>query len=98
MSTQNETTSQNLLTGLSALGGLGLTMMILAPAVGVVDMNIDSNTVGLIVLTGFLMLASAITGWFFIVQPHKHFDDINIPAEADHGHGHDEEADDAAQH
>lgn len=77
----------NLLVGLSTVGGIGITAVVIALGIGVIQgTNAESSVVGLLVLTGFAMLVFAIGGWFIHVQPHKHFDDINKPLEDDH-HG-----------
>lgn len=82
------------------LGGLGITLIVGALILGVADPNAPSNVIGLVVLTGFLCLGSAIAAWIGVVQPHKHFDDINVPLyhghEAHHaGHADEHPAEDA---
>lgn len=98
MSDHNSQMNQSLLTGLAMTGGLGMTIMIVAAGIGVADSAIDSQLIGLFVLIGFLILMTAILAWFFVVQPHRAFDDIDIPAPDDHGHSHPEETHDAAGH
>jgi hypothetical protein len=76
--------------GLSMTAGLGLTLMIVALGIGVVQGDsANSTAIGLAFLAGLALLVMGFFGWFGVVQPHKHFDDINVPMEADH-HGHDE--------
>lgn len=94
MSGENKETQHNLQTGmvlgLSMTAGLGLTLMILALALGVVQgESADSRAVGLLFLTGLFLLLGGIAGWFGVVQPQKHFDDINVPQ--DNGHDHENE-------
>lgn len=84
--TSAHTTGNNSITlGFSLLGGLGMTLMILGAAIGVIGgANADSALVGLFVLSGFLMLATGIGAWLATVRPWEHFDNINEP----HYHGH----------
>lgn len=78
--------SESVTLGLSGLGGLGITIMIVAAGVGVIDPSIDSDLIGFWVVMGLFMLIGAIVAWFFVVQPHKNFDDINQPLVEEH-HG-----------
>lgn len=80
--------AKSLLTGLSMIGGLGILLITLAAAFGVVNPEADSSVIGLTALGGAALLVVSIGGWFIAVQPHKHFDDINQPLY--HGHHHDE--------
>ncbi|MCU0511733.1 MAG: AtpZ/AtpI family protein [Anaerolineae bacterium] len=81
--------------GLAMAGGLGITLIVVGLALGVLDATLNSSTIGLLILTGFAFLVGAIAAWFGVVQPQKHFDDINVPKY--HGHAHHEPAaDDAA--
>lgn len=84
--TSEETTliHPNILTGLSFAGGIGLLTIFITLGIAVVTPPEDPRIVGLFVLAGALILVAAILGWFFVVQPHKHFDDINEPLEAEH--------------
>jgi hypothetical protein len=88
MSTDTNTpnTNQSLITWLAMLGGLGITLMVGAIAIGSVDANANSTAIGLAILTGLLCLFGAIATWIAVVQPHKHFDDINVAQY--HGHEH----------
>ncbi len=86
--------NQNLLVGLSMLGGLGITIMVVAAAIGVVVTDVDSGVVGLSVLVGAALLVASIGGWIIAERPHEHFDDINVPQYT--GHHHDEEHGDDA--
>jgi sugar phosphate permease len=97
MSTDTNTpnTNQSLITALAMLGGLGITLMVGAAAIGSVDANANSTAIGLALLTGLLCLLGAIATWFAVVQPHKHFDDINVAQYHGHEH-HDTHADDHA--
>jgi len=91
--TQHTQPDPSLIRGLAMVGGLGLTLIVIALGFGVVGgEQANSNLVGLGVLSGALILLVAIVAWFGVVQPHKHFDDINQPLEDDHGHGHAEDA------
>ena len=75
-----------LLTWLSALGGGGIVVMMIAAAIGVINPQIDSGLIGLIVLGGAAALLMAIAGWTITVQPYKNFDDINQPLYGGHQH------------
>jgi hypothetical protein len=82
--------SQGLLTGLAMIGGLGITLVVLALGLGAAGvLPAEDNTVGLGVLLGLLLLVFAIGGWLISVQPFRHFDDIDVPAPDEH-HGHDD--------
>lgn len=79
-------TGQNSLTlGLSLLSGLGVTLMILAAALGVTGS--DPETMGLLFVGGLALLIVGAVAWAGVVQPWAHFDDINVPAPDEH-HGH----------
>ncbi len=75
-----------IISGLAMTGGAGITLAMLALSIGVIDPTADSRVIGLAVLAGVLALTSAIVAWFFVVQPHKHFDDINVPQYTGHHH------------
>lgn len=92
---QTNEVSQSLLIGLSMLGGIGITLMVVAAGVGVVQAEADAGQVGTYVLLGAGLLVMAIAGWFVAVQPHKNFDDINVPLYT--GHHHDEHEDDHSE-
>ncbi len=83
-----EETKQNdlLLTWLSALGGGGIVVMMLAAGIGVINPEIDSSLIGLAVLAGAAALLMSIGGWTITVQPYKNFDDINQPLYSGHQH------------
>ncbi|MGJ3238270.1 MAG: hypothetical protein ACFE0Q_06150 [Anaerolineae bacterium] len=85
----NEQNNENTLTILAMVGGLGITMMLVAAGIGVVWENADSGLIGLIVLIGAGLLVAAIGGWVIVVRPHEHIDDINQPMY--HGHHHDDD-------
>lgn len=80
--------SQLTLYGLAMVGGLGITMMIVAATVGVIGgTELDAaatNLVGLGVVAGLLLLITAIGFWLGLVRPFENFDDINVPAEPEH--------------
>ncbi len=82
--------SPGLLTGLSMVGGLGIVLVVVALALGAAaGDNADANAVGIATVLGLLLLLTAIGGWVITVQPHRRFDDINVPVEAE-PHHHDE--------
>ena len=71
------------------VGGLGITLIIVAVTAGAINGEIaNSSLISLAVISGFGLLILAIGGWFSAVQPHKNFDDINIPLEAEPHHDH----------
>ena len=73
---------------LAMVGGLGMTMMILAAAIGVIyGAGLAAETahnLGLLFVSGLLMLGLAIGFWLGWARPFEHFDDINVPAEPEH--------------
>lgn len=90
MSHETQSVSKNVVTGLSMIGGLGLTLIVIALGIGVIRGDtVDSaltNLLGLMVVAGFMALAGAIIAWIAVVQPHKHFDNINEPLEEEAHH------------
>lgn len=73
--------------GLSFIGGAGLILMIVVAGFGVVaGESADTAFATLLFGAGAAAMISAIVAWFAIVQPHKHFDDINVPLEAEPHH------------
>ena len=100
MSTENETkpaVSQNVLYGLAMVGGLGMTLMIVAAGIGVVSPEIDNLAalVGLFVTLGLGLLIASIGGWVIATRPFEHFDDITVPQY--HGHHHEEHHEEAQE-
>lgn len=78
---------------MSMFAGLGVILMIFAGAIGVVQgETADANLLGLMFAGGVAFLLLGTIGWFGLTQPHKHFDDINVPMDTGH-HGHDAHAD-----
>jgi hypothetical protein len=78
----------------SLVAGLGVMLMMIALGVGVIQSEgSDSNAVGMLFAAGLVLFVLGAAAWYSVVQPQKHFDDINIPAEDEHhGHGHTETA------
>ena len=95
MTTENDNprTGNNSLTiGLASLTGIGFAAMATALAVGVSQgTSADSDSVGLLFITGLLMFIAGIAAWMSVKRPWENFDDINVPMY--HGHHHDEEHD-----
>lgn len=78
--------------GMSLIAGLGVILMVLALAIGVVQGSAaDSNTIGLLFVGGIAFFLVGAAGWYGLSQPTHHFDDINVPMDDGH-HGHDEHA------
>ena len=72
----------------SLVAGLGVSFMIVALGVGVgQSAGNDNNPVGMLFAAGLVLFILGVVAWFAVVQPQKHFDDINQPAEDEH-HGH----------
>ena len=73
--------------GLAMVGGLGMTLMILGAAYGVIfAAQLDAQgtqDLGLLIVVGLLLMALAIGFWLGFVRPFQRFDDINIPADAE---------------
>lgn len=78
--------------GTSLVAGLGLLLAVLALAIGVIQGSTQFTS--LMLAAGVLLFIMGLVGWFGVVQPHKHFDDINLPAPDEHHHEahHDEHA------
>ena len=78
---------------LAALAGTGMTLMIVAAAIGV----ITGQGVGLLFALGALMLLGGGGAWIGVTRPFEHFDDINQPIDGGHvSHGHDEAHEESA--
>jgi ABC-type nickel/cobalt efflux system permease component RcnA len=80
---------------LAFIAGLGLTIMIVALALGVINgAEANANGLGVLFAAGLVILIGGIGGWMGAVRPFQHFDDINKPAEDDHhaSEPHDEHA------
>jgi ABC-type nickel/cobalt efflux system permease component RcnA len=90
-------TDNPILFGLSFMAGIGITLMIVVAAIGVIDgASADSASLGLFFWLGLALLVCGVVGWFGVTRPDQHFDDINQPLDDGHGHGHDEAHDDHA--
>jgi hypothetical protein len=83
--------SKSVLTGIAMIGGLGITLMMLALGIGVILPDAPSDIIGLVVALGVGLLITSIAGWIVAVRPYEHFDDITEPQY--HGHDHDEHSD-----
>jgi hypothetical protein len=81
-------TGQNALTvSLAMLAGLGMTVMIVAAASGVIDgASADGAAVGLLFTAGVALLVVGLVAWAAVVRPWENFDDINQPVDSDHHH------------
>lgn len=89
MNTENQLTPLQL--GLSFCAGAGLTLMMVAVGIGVVQgEGADGGLLGILFVIGVGLLAAGIIAWFAVTQPHTHFDDINDPLYHGHDHEHDE--------
>ncbi|MBI1278015.1 MAG: hypothetical protein GC179_07800 [Anaerolineaceae bacterium] len=82
--------------GMSMIAGLGVILIVIALAVGVVQgAAADSNSIGIAFISGIALFVLGAVGWFGLTQPQKHFDDINQPLD-DGSHGHAETHDEHA--
>jgi len=78
VSTSHDPTSKPIPFYLSLTAGAGLILMMLALGIGVVQGSAaDSTVVGVTFAAGIGLLVIGIIGWFAVVQPSRHFDDIN---------------------
>lgn len=99
MSSEQETkpaVSQNVLYGLAMVGGVGMTLMIVAAGIGVVLPDADSSLVALFVVLGVGLLIASVGGWVIATRPYENFDDITVPQY--HGHHHEEAHEEAEKH
>ncbi|MEO8606733.1 MAG: hypothetical protein ABI690_02540 [Chloroflexota bacterium] len=72
----------------SLVAGLGVTLMIIALGIGVARAaGTDNGSIGMLFAAGLVLFILGVVSWYAVVQPQKHFDDINKPAEDEH-HGH----------
>ncbi len=85
---KNFKTSHPFTFGLSMVAGIGVIVMILALGVGVIQPEANSYVIGMAILIGLALLVIGVGGWIGLTRPFAHFDDINQPAESDHGHAH----------
>jgi hypothetical protein len=74
---------------LSIIGGIGLILMSFALGIGVISgANTPMNLFNWMFFGGLFLLIGASIGWFGVSQPHKHFDDINVPQYTGHHDDH----------
>ncbi len=77
--------------GLAMVAGSGLILMVIALSIGsILGANADSNAIGLLFAAGLALFVVGIAGWFGVVQPHKHFDNIEVPMYTGHHDEHHE--------
>jgi len=84
-----------LVIGLAFCAGLGLTIMIVALGLGVINgAEANANTLGMLFASGLVIFIGGVGGWLGVARPFQNFDDINQPAEDDHHarEAHDEHA------
>lgn len=86
-------TSNPLTFGLSIAAGGGLILMMLTLAAGVIQGEAaNSSLISLTFAGGLVLFLTGFIGWLVVVRPFAHFDDIDVPKDTDHGHGHEEHA------
>ncbi|MDZ4766712.1 MAG: hypothetical protein SGI73_19405 [Chloroflexota bacterium] len=75
--------------GMALVAGIGLTVMIVALAMGVVgDANSNTSGIGVLFLLGLVLLIIGVAAWIGVTRPFAHFDDISKPLDDGHGHAH----------
>lgn len=80
--------------GLALVAGTGLVLTVSALGWGVVQTG-DANmgAIGGMFLLGLVLFVLGVGGWVVAAQPHRHFDDINVPKyTGHHDHPDDEHA------
>lgn len=76
--------------GLSLAAGGGLILMVTALGLGVTQGDAaNGSVIGLLFITGLLLLIGGVVAWIAVTRPFDNFDDINVPKDTGHGHGHD---------
>lgn len=81
-------TNNPLTFGLAMTAGIGIILMVLALALGVIQGEAaDANALGLLIVGGLILFIVGVAGWYGVVQPQRNFDDINVPIDTGH-HGH----------
>ena len=96
MNIRTKHTNNPLTFGLALAAGIGVILMILALAVGVIQgETADANALGLVIAGGLILLIVGVGGWVGVVQPYRNFDDINQPKDTGH-HAHAAPSADAA--
>jgi len=74
---------------LSVIGGIGMTLVMIALGIGVILGEAASGgLVAILFWTGLIVLLGASGGWFGVVRPYKYFDDINQPHYTGHHEDH----------
>lgn len=87
MTIRTKHTKNPLVLGFGLTAGLGIILMIVALAFGVsAGAEADNSLISLLFVGGVALFVLGLAAWFFVVQPHKHFDNIDVPAEAEHHH------------
>lgn len=88
MNIRTKHTNNPLTFGLAMTAGLGIILMITALALGVIQgAAADANALGLLLVAGLIVFIVGVAGWVAVVQPHRNFDDINVPKDTGH-HAH----------
>ena len=72
--------------GLSLSAGFGLVLIIIALAISMVFGEPVAYLVSGAIAAGVVLMIIGIGGWLAVVQPWRHFDDINQPLDDGHGH------------
>lgn len=73
---------------LAYLAGGGVVLAIMALILGVLN-TADPSLVNIMLVGGLIMLVIGGVAWMAVARAHEHYDDINVPLEDDHAHGHD---------
>ncbi|MFO7320781.1 MAG: hypothetical protein DIU68_003550 [Chloroflexota bacterium] len=84
MTTSRKKLSNPLTLILALIAGFGLILMCLSLGIGVVLSEVTGTVIAGLFVVGLILLVFGIGGWFVAVQPHRHFDDINVPKDIAH--------------
>jgi hypothetical protein len=78
--------------GFALLAGLGMILLIGAGTVGAINGEAaDMDLINLLFAGGAALFITGVAAWAAVVRPWEHFDDIDVPAEGEHGHLHTED-------
>lgn len=95
MSVQQHDPTRNPQTfGLALTAGVGVTLMMIAAGVGVLQADANTSAVAVTFVGGLLLLILGIVGWVIVTKPFQNFDDINVPKYTGHHGDHHDEAHD----
>jgi hypothetical protein len=89
LDTNPRKTAHPLSFGLALSAGTGLTLMMIALGIGMIQGEAaDGALIGLFFVIGLALFLFGTIGWVAAMQPHKNFDDINVPHYTGHDNDH----------